>query len=99
VVPVAGRKRGDTAYAMLYSALAGRFPAGWQPDPDVVTAIFNIEHGLDIWHKAKSVSAKVVKCALKKEFRDLGPWASAVRNHLWWCAQNCGGDAVKLKVG
>ena len=29
---------------------------------------------------------------------DLGLWSASVRNHFWYSARNCGGDADKLKV-
>ncbi len=93
-----GRKTGDTAFAMLLRALRGRHPRDWVPDPRMVNLLFAIEHGLDLWHKAKKVCVIVNTIARKKEFRDLGPWASSLRNHLWWCVQNCDRDVLKLKV-
>ena len=88
----------DTALGMVYRALKGCRPMNWQPDADVVQSMFNIRHGLDLWHKSRKISAKVAAAAQSKNCIDLAPWVPAVRNHLWWCAQNCNGSSYKLKV-
>ena len=39
-----------------------------------------------------------MKAAMFKETKDLKAWASAVRNHFWYAAKACAGDADLMKV-
>jgi len=51
----------------------------------------DIDHQYDIWHLAKSLK-KRMKLLFKKS-KVLLDWVKSVGNHLWWCAQTCGGCA------
>ena len=53
----------------------------------------NITHQYDVWHLSKWLTKK----AKKKSFEDLKPLIQAILNHLWWCAETCGGDPNMLK--
>ncbi len=55
-----------------------------------------IDHQFDVWHLAKSIVKKLTKRAQKKECADLLPWIQSISNHLYYCAQSCGGDAGML---
>ncbi len=98
ITAAVGRRLDDTAWAVLTVALRGRRRTDWTPDPNVCDKIFKIKHGLDLWHKAKKVAAKVISASKVKGCKDLLAWASAVRNHLWWCAKECNGSALTFKV-
>ncbi len=69
-----GRFIDDTALGMVNRALKGRRPINWQPDADVVQSMFNIRHGLDLWHKSRKISTKVAAAAQSKNCIDLAPW-------------------------
>ena len=56
----------------------------------------NIVHQFDVWHLAKSIKKKLLDAAKKKTCEALAPWIQSVSNHLWWCANSCGGDADLL---
>ncbi|KAJ8049501.1 hypothetical protein HOLleu_02272 [Holothuria leucospilota] len=57
----------------------------------------DIDHDFDVWHFAKSIKKKLLAKAKKKDAEDLSRWIQAISNHLWWCCQNCDGDAKKLR--
>jgi len=50
-----------------------------------------IIHEYDIWHLAKSIKKRMKK--LFKGSKVLLSWIKSIGNHLWWCAQTCGGCA------
>ena len=52
-----------------------------------------IIHQYDVWHLSKWVTKKLRKKAKKKGNEKLCEWIQSVSNHLWWCAQTCGGNA------
>ena len=55
-----------------------------------------MKHKYDPWHFVKNVKSKLRLLAKKKTCRLLGEWIKPVANHLFWCAENCDGDAEKL---
>ncbi|XP_069801268.1 uncharacterized protein [Dendropsophus ebraccatus] len=46
-------------------------------------------HKFDIWHIAKRVGKKVLRASRKKNCQELREWISPVKNHLWFCSENC----------
>ena len=53
-------------------------------------------HQFDVWHLAKSVKKKLLEASKKKASQDLAPWIQSISNHIWWCADSCGGSADLL---
>lgn len=51
-----------------------------------------VDHEFDIWHLTKSIGKKLTSKARLKGNEELGPWVNSIKNHLWWSAQNCGGN-------
>ncbi|KAG1701362.1 HEAT repeat-containing protein 3 [Nymphon striatum] len=47
-----------------------------------------IKHEFDLWHIVKGLKKKLSK---SKE-KHLQPWVNSIANHLWYCADTCGGD-------
>ncbi|KAG8451728.1 hypothetical protein GDO86_003792 [Hymenochirus boettgeri] len=55
-----------------------------------------IEHQVDVWHLAKSVSKQLVAASKKRGCSDLKTWITPIINHLLWCAQSCEQDQDKI---
>ena len=51
----------------------------------------------DTWHFAKNITSKLRKLAKRKGCKIIQEWIRQIGNHLFWCADNCGGDAEKIK--
>ena len=58
----------------------------------------NIYHGMDMWHKAKSLNKKLHKAAAVNGQEELHQWIDAMVNHFWFCCQECNGNVSELKV-
>eukprot|EP00112_Aurelia_sp_Birch-Aquarium-sp1_P005410 Seg1614.15 transcript_id=Seg1614.15/GoldUCD/mRNA.D3Y31 product="hypothetical protein" protein_id=Seg1614.15/GoldUCD/D3Y31 len=56
-----------------------------------------IFHSLDVWHKAKKLTAKLSEAAAKTVNKSLDKWIAAIRNHFWYSCENCDGSEEKLK--
>eukprot|EP00795_Rhopilema_esculentum_P016102 gene16102-7456_t len=56
-----------------------------------------LQHSLDVWHKAKSLSKMLHKAAKDKEAAALKPWIPSIINHFWYSCQIANGDTEKLK--
>lgn len=56
----------------------------------------NINHQFDPWHIAKGILKKLVQCSKKKGYEQLGQWAPAIINHLYWSICNCNGNGAEL---
>lgn len=68
----------------------------------MVTAIMKneykeINHQFDIWHLVKNILKKLMAKAKLKKCEELSPWIRSITNHMWWCAESCGGDAQLLR--
>ena len=46
-----------------------------------------IFHAFDVWHMAKSLLKKLVKCS--KAFPKVGLWTKTIINHFCWCCKEC----------
>ena len=57
----------------------------------------NKEHQQDVWHIARRITTKLTEKAKKKDCGDLFAWVKAVSNHLWWCADTCGGNKEMIR--
>lgn len=57
----------------------------------------DVEHQFDVWHLSKSITKKLNEKAKKKDCGELSPWIKSISNHLWWCAETCGGDPELLR--
>ena len=57
----------------------------------------DLQHSLDVWHKAKSLSKMLHKAANDKEAAALKPWIPGIINHFWYSCQIANGDIEKLK--
>ena len=94
-VVAVGRHKNDTAESKMHVALAGcMIPY----DDNVMAAIRTIKHCLDVWHKSIKISNKVIKAGQFAQTKDLKAWSPAVRNHFWYAAKTCDGDADNMKV-
>ena len=51
----------------------------------------------DTWHFAKNIMLKLRKLAKRKGCKIIQEWIKQIGNHLFWCADNCKGDAETLK--
>ena len=51
----------------------------------------------DVWHFAKNIKTKLRALKKHKNYEAIGDWIQAAGNHLWYCANNCRGDAVMIK--
>eukprot|EP00112_Aurelia_sp_Birch-Aquarium-sp1_P013136 Seg2779.3 transcript_id=Seg2779.3/GoldUCD/mRNA.D3Y31 product="hypothetical protein" protein_id=Seg2779.3/GoldUCD/D3Y31 len=58
----------------------------------------NIYHGMDMWHKSKSLNKKLHKAAAVKGQEELNQWIDSIVNHFWFCCQECNGNVSELKV-
>jgi len=56
-----------------------------------------INHQFDVWHVSKSIRKKLHQKALKKGATDLMPWVRCISNHIYWCADTCGGCKQLLR--
>ena len=56
----------------------------------------DIKHCYDPWHFVKNIKSKLRPLAKRKNCRILNDWLKPIGNHLFWCTENCGGDADKL---
>jgi hypothetical protein len=56
----------------------------------------SVEHQFDVFHKSVKLHSKLLEAANKRGNSSLHDWTSAIRNHFWFCAQQCNGDADKL---
>ena len=56
----------------------------------------DIDHQFDIWHLVKSILKKLMAKAKLKKCEELMHWVRSITNHLWWCAESCGGNAQLL---
>jgi hypothetical protein len=66
---------------------------------NTVALIYLIQHYFDVWHKAKQLGEKLLKLAGKrKELQPLATWASALRNHFWFCSKHCKGNVDVMLV-
>ena len=57
----------------------------------------NIEHCFDPWHFSKNIKAKLRKVVRRKDCKIIQEWIKPIGNHLFWCADNCNGDAETLR--
>ena len=57
-----------------------------------------ITHQFDPWHFAKNIKSKLGPLARRKECKIIQEWIKSIRNHLFWCPENCKEDAEQLKV-
>ena len=57
----------------------------------------DVEHQFDVWHLSKSITEKLNEKAKKKDWGELSPWIKSISNHLWLCAETCGGDPELLR--
>ena len=56
-----------------------------------------IEHEHDVYHVEKRIRKKLTAKANQRGYNDLYVWIKPVCNHLWWVAQNCDHNTIKLK--
>ena len=42
-------------------------------------------HFFDVWHVARSITKKLLKCSNEKGCEIIKNWIKGVRNHLYWC--------------
>ena len=56
-----------------------------------------IDHQVDVWHLAKSITKKLTEKSKKKDCGDLSPGIKSISNHLWWCAETCEGNKELLR--
>lgn len=56
-----------------------------------------IKHGFDVWHRAKSIGAKLHAASKKRNCRELSSWIPLARNHLWWASSTCQHNPILLK--
>ncbi|KAL9960634.1 hypothetical protein ACROYT_G034118 [Oculina patagonica] len=54
-------------------------------------------HSLDIWHKSCKLTAKLTAAAKVKGCEDIAQWIEPIRNHFWYCAEQCDGDEETLR--
>jgi hypothetical protein len=54
----------------------------------------SIKHEFDIWHLSKTFRKKLATAT--KLHSGLAEWTESICNHVWYCAQNCQGNADKL---
>lgn len=50
----------------------------------------------DVWHWARNFTKKLTEACRTKSQKELVPWLKQIKNHVWWSAQQCGGDAETL---
>lgn len=55
-----------------------------------------IVHQFDIFHKSVKLHTKLLECANKKGNNALREFIPAIRNHFWYCAQQCMGNSQKM---
>ncbi|XP_056433452.1 uncharacterized protein LOC130371638 [Gadus chalcogrammus] len=48
---------------------------------------WGIQHSLDIWHAAKSLSKRLFRAGSKKENSGLLVWTRDIVNHFWFCSK------------
>lgn len=51
----------------------------------------------DTWHFSKNITSKLRKVSKRKGCKVIQEWIRQIGNHLFWCAENCKGDAETLK--
>lgn len=56
-----------------------------------------INHQFDVWHFIKNIIKRLTTKAKLKSCSELTAWISSIKNHMWWCIQNCGGDVQRLR--
>ena len=57
----------------------------------------SIEHCFDCWHFSKNIKSKLRKLIKRKGCKIIQEWIKQIGNHLFWCAENCNGDAETLR--
>lgn len=57
----------------------------------------SIEHCFDPWHFSKNIKAKLRKLIKRKGCKIIQEWIKPIGNHLFWCSENCNGDAETLR--
>ena len=57
----------------------------------------SIEHCFDCWHFSKNIKIKLRKLIKRKGCKIIQEWIKQIGNHLFWCAENCNGDAETLR--
>ena len=55
-----------------------------------------LTHRYDLWHFVKNILSKLRPLASQKGCKIMLDWMRPIANHLYWCSENCGGDAEKL---
>ena len=56
-----------------------------------------IAHKFDPWHFSKNIKSKLRPLAQRKDCKIVQEWIKPIGNHLFWCAENCNGDAETLR--
>ncbi|XP_028403340.1 uncharacterized protein LOC114526045 isoform X2 [Dendronephthya gigantea] len=56
------------------------------------TQFKDIVHGLDVWHKAKSIKKCLTKIGKPKAMQKIRDWSAHIVRHFWYCSSSCGGN-------